>query len=78
MNKHSPIKSTGSLLERASELYDFGAALRGGSANVPAEPVEEAPVAVTPATAVQPVARQPMPAAAVSSPRIISSCPTDR
>lgn len=32
MNKHSPIKSSGSLLERASELYDFGAALRGGAA----------------------------------------------
>ena len=29
MNKHSSIKSAGSLLERASEMYDFGAALRG-------------------------------------------------
>ena len=38
MNKHSSIKSAGSLLERASEIYDFGAALRGGSA--PFEPSE--------------------------------------
>ena len=28
MNQHSPIKRRGSLLERASELYDFGAAVR--------------------------------------------------
>jgi protein-tyrosine kinase len=32
MNKHSSIKSAGSLLERANEVYDFGAALRGISA----------------------------------------------
>ena len=31
MNKHSPIKPRASLLERASEKYDFGAALRGGA-----------------------------------------------
>jgi protein-tyrosine kinase len=30
MNKYSSIKSGGSLLERASEIYDFGAALRSG------------------------------------------------
>lgn len=36
MNKHSSIKSAGSLLERASEMYDFGAALRGPS--VPVQP----------------------------------------
>lgn len=29
MNKHSPIKPPASLLERANEMYDFGAALRG-------------------------------------------------
>jgi len=40
MNKHSSIKSAGSLLERASEMYDFGAALRGPSA--PVQP-QEAP-----------------------------------
>ena len=35
MNKHSSIKSAGSLLERASEMYDFGAALRGGLRHLP-------------------------------------------
>jgi exopolysaccharide/PEP-CTERM locus tyrosine autokinase len=51
MNKHSSIKSTGSLLERASEMYDFGAALRNGApapispAPAPngASPVQSAP-----------------------------------
>jgi protein-tyrosine kinase len=39
MNKHSSIKTSGSLLERASELYDFGAALRtGGIPQSPATP----------------------------------------
>lgn len=32
MNEHSPIRAKGSLLERAAEHYDFGAALRGASA----------------------------------------------
>ncbi|MBK5264265.1 MAG: AAA family ATPase [Alphaproteobacteria bacterium] len=32
MNQHSPIKSTGSLLERAAEIYDFDAILRGRGA----------------------------------------------
>ena len=41
MNKHSSIKSSGSLLERASEMYDFGAALRGGSPATPVPPVVE-------------------------------------
>ena len=37
MNQHSPIKSTGSLLERAAEIYDFAEALRGKAApDVPA------------------------------------------
>jgi exopolysaccharide/PEP-CTERM locus tyrosine autokinase len=54
MNKHSSIKSSGSLVERAAEMYDFGAALRGNKA--PAIPVEEpvapaaAPVAPAPVT----------------------------
>jgi protein-tyrosine kinase len=59
MNKQSSIKSSGSLLERAAEIYDFGAALRGGAAPVIPEvvevPVNEPVVAVettapTPAT----------------------------
>ena len=49
MNKHSSIKSKGSLLERASELYDFGAAFRNGPDNASQEAE-----AVTPA--VDPIA----------------------
>ena len=53
MNKHSSIKSSGSLVERAAELYDFGAALRGNAAPVvplaePAVPAA-APVVTAPA-----------------------------
>jgi exopolysaccharide/PEP-CTERM locus tyrosine autokinase len=57
MNKHSSIKSSGSLLERASELYDFGAALRtGGLPLKPAAPVQSAPAPVAaPASAPAPV-----------------------
>ncbi|HPV68868.1 MAG TPA: exopolysaccharide biosynthesis protein, partial [Sphingorhabdus lacus] len=60
MNKHSSIKSSGSLLERASELYDFGAALRGGAAPAPVPPVVETeqPVVEQP-KAEQPKAEQP-------------------
>ncbi len=68
MNKHSSIKSAGSLLERASELYDFGAALRGGAANPPVPPVEGPPVIVAPAPVTpQPVVHQPMAARPASS-----------
>ena len=57
MNKHSPIKLPASLLERASEKYDFGAALRVG-AGAPA-PVA-APAPVPPVVVAQPL---PVPAA---------------
>lgn len=47
MNKHSRIKPPASLLERANELYDFGAALRGpAKATAPAEPPVAEPVVV--------------------------------
>jgi protein-tyrosine kinase len=59
MNKHSSIKSAGSLLERASELYDFGAALRGGSANAPVPPVEATPVSVPAPVVAEPPVAQP-------------------
>ncbi|WP_420144025.1 AAA family ATPase [Sphingobium sp.] len=45
MNQHSPIKGRGSLIERATEIYDFSAALRGRAApqvdasDLPPEPV---------------------------------------
>lgn len=53
MNQHSPIKG-GSLIERATEIYDFSAALRGRAApavEMPADapPLAE-PVAVAPAS----------------------------
>ena len=58
MNKHSSIKSSGSLLERASEMYDFGSALRSGSEGpAPAVPAEAAPAPKTDAT---PVAAEPV------------------
>jgi protein-tyrosine kinase len=64
MNKHSPIKPPASLLERANEMYDFGAALRGG-ANPPvvapvADPVPTPPIAPVTAQIVQPVAARPV------------------
>ncbi len=84
MNKHSSIKSSGSLLERASELYDFGAALRGPAstpvvpeAAAPAPqavaPVSEAPV-VTPAP-VQPTAPvvAPQPVVAPRAPALTAA-----
>lgn len=61
MNEHSSIKSKGSLIERASELYDFGAAFRNGSGNAPeqvgegepaVEAIAEAAVPKPPATVV--------------------------
>lgn len=44
MNKHSSLKASGSLLERAAEKFDFGSALHGPSAPPPpaAEPVPAA------------------------------------
>lgn len=74
MNKHSSIKSSGSLLERASELYDFGAALRGGSPATPVPPVvePEQPKAEQPVVeqpkAEQPKAEQPKVEAPVAMP----------
>jgi protein-tyrosine kinase len=67
MNKHSSIKCAGSLLERASELYDFGAALRGGPAPVVVQPTADiAPQATEPS--VTPVVQVITPAV-VSAPR---------
>lgn len=52
MNNHSPIKPPASLLERASEIYDFRSALR--SPEPPA--ADPAPVAVEPQPDAQHVA----------------------
>ncbi|MEQ1550265.1 AAA family ATPase [Sphingorhabdus sp.] len=56
MNKHTPIKPPASLLERANELYDFGAALRGpAKETAPVEQPIAQPVA-EPETVQQPAA----------------------
>ncbi|EXS69345.1 AAA family ATPase [Sphingobium sp. Ant17] len=44
MNQHSPIKG-GSLIERATEIYDFSAALRGRAAPVVEMPADAPPLA---------------------------------
>ncbi len=71
MNKHTSIKSAGSLLERASELYDFSSALRtGGLPIAPLAPLPE-PNAVqvpTQAAPTKPAAAAPIPAAPVTQP----------
>ena len=72
MNKHTPIKPPASLLERANELYDFGAALRGG-APVPVPIVEEQMVETAPA---QPVAPAAAPAPVALSPNPAPRSPT--
>lgn len=76
MNKHTPIKPPASLLERANELYDFGAALRGPAKDAtPAEPKVQpvaepeaapAPAAPVAAPAAAPVAPPPVARAASS------------
>jgi protein-tyrosine kinase len=70
MNKHSPIKPPASLLERANELYDFGAALRGPALTPVAVPQ---PDPVPPAALVQ----APVPAAA-PAPVAVAAAPPAR
>ena len=64
MNKHSSIKPPASLLERASELYDFGSALRGPAQPAPEEitpqPVEAERVASAPLVQPAPPATTPV------------------
>lgn len=63
MNKHTPIKPPASLLERANEIYNFGAELRRPSQDVPKRPpvaepqpvAEEAPEHKPAAAPVEPV-----------------------
>ena len=75
MNKHSALRTSGSLLERAAEIYDFGSALRARapapepeprqphnvqpSPEVPA-PVAETPPAAKPETVPMPVPQTPV------------------
>ena len=66
MNQHSSIKGRGSLIERATEIYDFNAALRGRagpavdlSADVPPAPPATPVAFVVDAPVVQPTRRAP-------------------
>ena len=69
MNKHSPIKPPASLLERANEMYDFGAALRGPAKEAaPAEQPAPPPLA-EPEAAKAPPAPAAAPAAAPDMPQ---------
>jgi hypothetical protein len=45
MNKHTPFKPPASLLERANEIYNFGAELRRPSRDVPVRPSVTEPAA---------------------------------
>ncbi|MEO1167584.1 MAG: exopolysaccharide biosynthesis protein [Pseudomonadota bacterium] len=55
MNKHSSIGSAGSLLERASEKFDFAGALRAAETEFPAiVPEQDSPVAETAAPRMRP------------------------
>ncbi|MFC3441116.1 AAA family ATPase [Sphingobium rhizovicinum] len=61
MNQHSPIKGRGSLIERATEIYDFNAALRGRAA-----PAVEVPADLPPVAA--PFVAEPVAAAPIAAP----------
>ena len=71
MNKHSSLRTSGSLLERAAEMYDFGSALRPGPAPAPeAEPARQIPqpqAAPAPAPAQR---SQPLAPAEAAVPRV--------
>ena len=68
MTMHDPIKSpdkagkTPSLIERASEMYDFRRSMGLDTTKLPVEPVAPASVAGEPAPAPVPVAAEPAPA----------------
>jgi protein-tyrosine kinase len=77
MNKHTPIKSAGSLLERASELYDFGSALRtGGLPQV--TPAPDVVTVTAPVAAPSPAPQAPAPQAPApqTSPQPVSVQPS--
>lgn len=66
MNKYSPPRKPGSLLERAGEIYDYIPAVRTGERH---DISSEAPPSQTPAGQVTPVTPRPM--AAYDGPRVI-------
>lgn len=52
MNKHTPLNKSGSLLERAGQVYDYVPALRGG-------PAQRPPTQILPPESSTPVVQQP-------------------
>lgn len=60
MNQHSSIKGRGSLIERATEIYDFSAALRGRAAPAVDVPAETPPAPATFAPTPEPAAPAPV------------------
>ncbi|MDO7835033.1 AAA family ATPase [Sphingobium sp. HBC34] len=63
MNQHTPIKGRGSLIERATEIYDFNAALRGRAA-----PAVDLPADLPPAPAMSVDTAYQAPVAPVAPP----------
>lgn len=68
MNQHSSIKGRGSLIERATEIYDFNAALRGRAAPAVDVPADPSPMPVAP----QPPSVAGADALATSAPRALA------
>lgn len=73
MNKHNPVRPTRSLLERAAEIYNFGAAFRGKSMTA-----ADASADITLASSHQPtIAIDPASEQSASSPRAARSAVND-
>lgn len=72
MNQHSPLRTSGSLLERAAELYGFGAE------SLPAPPAPRAPAAPerAPEPVAEPAAAAVAPAAAAVRPLPVAPAPS--
>jgi len=68
MNEHSPIRKRGSLLERASELYDFRRAMPAPGPVAPEAKAPAAPAARPAPVSPAPVGFVPQPAAPVAEP----------
>ena len=68
MNQHSSIKGRGSLIERATEIYDFSAALKGRAAPAVDVPADTPPPVVPDAAPLDPVAAPAMRAPAWTGP----------
>ena len=68
MNQHSSIKGRGSLIERATEIYDFSAALKGRAAPAVDVPADTPPPVVPDAAPLDPVAAPALRAPVLEAP----------